>query len=96
MTDSQKSYYQSFMLAGQNVASSNASVSLNGLAGANGTGSYSLGAFITNFPYANLIGIKIASVNIIGQVISCNSGYTLVNNVCIKNAIPFCEQYSSD
>jgi hypothetical protein len=90
MTDDQKSYYRNFMLAGQNVASSNASVSLGGLDGGNGSGSYSTGALITNFPYANVIGNKVASVNILGQVISCNPGYTLVNKICVKKVIPFC------
>lgn len=64
--------------------------SLNGLYAGAGAGSYAQGALILNFPYANVIHTKINSVNMLGQVVSCNQGYNLVNQACIQKITPNC------
>lgn len=53
-------------------------------------GAYDLGGLITKFPYANLLHQKINSVNMLGQVSSCNPGYTLSSQACVKNVTPNC------
>lgn len=70
--------------------------SLNGLFAGAGAGSYVQGALILNFPYSNLVHTKISNVNMFGQVVSCNPGYTLANQACIQKITPNCEQYTLD
>lgn len=96
MTETQKQYYRAFMLTGQQVSSSSNAVSTNGLGSGAGAGAYSLGGFITAFPYANLVSSKIASVNMLGQIVACNQGYTLINQACIQKITPNCNQYTLD
>lgn len=87
MSEAQKQYYRSFMMAGQQVTSSSGAASLNGLTG---TGSYVSGGLVASFPYANLVSIKIATVNMLGQIMTCNPGYNLINQVCVQKITPNC------
>lgn len=98
MTEDQKIYYRSFMARGEQVTNIRGVVNLNGLPAisAAAAGAYSSGAFITRFPYANVLHTKISSVNAFGQITACNQGLTLINNACIFRVVANCELYSQD
>ena len=93
MTDAQKQYYRSFMMAGQQVTTSNGAASLNGLSG---SGTYTSGGLVTSFPYANLVSVKISNVNMLGQIVGCNAGYNLINQMCVQKITANCELYTND
>lgn len=95
MTEEQKQYYRNFMLRGEAIRNRNDVPSLNGIVSLI-TGSYSAGAFISVFPYANLVHTRISSINVFGQVVACNSGFTLINQSCIRSVVANCELYSAD
>lgn len=58
-------------------------------------GSYSAGAFITAFPYANLVSIRVLTINMFGTILTCAQSYTLFNNQCIQ-VVSNCERYSQN
>lgn len=94
MTETQKAEYRRFIIAGQEVRNRNTAVDINKFA--TNTGAYVNGALITRFPYANVVHTKISSVNLLGQVTACITGYTLINQACILKVVSNCELYSAD
>lgn len=72
--------YLNFVLQAQSSAQNSASAGFNGGAG---QGSYTKDGKITSLPYAGLSSSSIGSYDMNGNILTCKSGFSLVNTQCV-------------
>ena len=72
--------YLNFVIQAQSFAQNSASADFNGGAG---QGSYTKDGKITSLPYAGLSSSSIGSYDMNGNILTCKSGFSLVNTQCV-------------